>query len=389
MGPNLMKRTTAMVAALAVTTTAAIAGGQDRSGQPISIIFEEGRYLQFSGSFTNPDVTGIDPTNQATGSAADSYIAIGAGYKADFNENLSYAVILDEPYGANPLYGPSGSIYSGTQANIDSFALTGLLRYKMDGGFSVHGGVSLQQISADATISRNALNAAAVGAGVATRYASNYTIDTDTSQGAGYVLGAAFEKPEIALRVSLTYHSSVDHEVDATEAVTVLPAGAGGAVVNLAGTNKAKAKYPEAVNLEFQTGIMADTLLFGSVRWANWSEYELRPTIYNQATRNPIVSYANDGLDYAIGVGRRFNDNWAGSFRVSWQPEENGATGGSVFAPANGRTGYAIGVEYSKDNLEIGTGIQYTDLGDANRAGLGNFSGNSALSVGVRVGIKL
>ncbi len=33
----------------------------------------------------------------------------------------------------------------------------------------------------------------------------------------GYVMGAAIEKPEIAMRVALTYHSKVSHDVTIVE----------------------------------------------------------------------------------------------------------------------------------------------------------------------------
>lgn len=42
-----------------LTTTAANAGGLDRSGQSIGAIFEDGRYVELSYGHVMPSVTGV------------------------------------------------------------------------------------------------------------------------------------------------------------------------------------------------------------------------------------------------------------------------------------------------------------------------------------------
>ncbi|MDL4524050.1 hypothetical protein [Pseudomonas aeruginosa] len=42
-------------------------------------------------------------------------------------------------------------------------------------------------------------------------------------------------------------------------------------------TGTTKFKSPDSVNLEFQTGLRQGTLLFGSLRWVNWSDLALQP----------------------------------------------------------------------------------------------------------------
>ncbi|MCP6576659.1 hypothetical protein NL496_28595, partial [Klebsiella pneumoniae] len=34
---------------------------------------------------------------------------------------------------------------------------------------------------------------------------------------------------------------------------------------------------PQSVNLDFQTGIMANTVTFANVRWVNWKDFSIRP----------------------------------------------------------------------------------------------------------------
>ena len=48
-----------MTAAAMGLAGSAFAGGIDRSGQSIDVLFEEGRHLEFSIGMVNPDVSGV------------------------------------------------------------------------------------------------------------------------------------------------------------------------------------------------------------------------------------------------------------------------------------------------------------------------------------------
>ncbi len=81
-----MRKALFSACAVCVGATTAQAGGLDRSGQPITLIFEEGNYAEFSVSRTNPDVEGTDLTNQnpfgtPTGNVAQDFNQVGAGVK--------------------------------------------------------------------------------------------------------------------------------------------------------------------------------------------------------------------------------------------------------------------------------------------------------------------
>lgn len=53
-----MKNILTVGAALMLTTTAATAGGIDRSGQSIGAIFEDGKYVELSYGYVTPSVSG-------------------------------------------------------------------------------------------------------------------------------------------------------------------------------------------------------------------------------------------------------------------------------------------------------------------------------------------
>ena len=48
---------------------------------------------------------------------------------------------------------------------------------------------------------------------------SGYNVQLDQDWGVGFVVGAAYEIPDIAGRVSLTYNSKVEHQFDTVESV--------------------------------------------------------------------------------------------------------------------------------------------------------------------------
>lgn len=359
-----MKKTLTAGAVLLLTTGMASALGLDRSGQPIGVIFENGNYAEFSFGYVMPEVDGNDVAlfgGSATGNVAEDYGVLGFGYKRDIDENLSFAVIIDEPYGADVIYPTGESVaLGGTVAKLDSVAVTGLLRYKIDGNISVYGGLRAQSTEAAVT-----LDGAAYG-GLA-----GYDVDFDRHTGYGYTIGGAYEIPDIALRVALTYISEIEHEFGTTD--------------NFGSTADTKVTTPQAVNLDFQTGIAADTLLFGSVRWAEYSKVLVEPENFPAGSLTDI----DDGFAYTLGVGRRFSDVFSGSVSLGYEPEGDSDLV-SPLAPTNGNFSIGLGGEYQMDNVSFAAGIRYILPGDASAqtadTARADFSDNSAVGIGFKVG---
>ena len=368
-----MYKTLATTAILVSTSTLALAGGLDRSGQAVRVLFEEGNHVEFSLGSVSPDLSGTiaaGPLTLASGDAAAADTLLGFGYKRDLGNNLSFALIIDQPYGAAVDY-PTGTSYAfqGATANVSSYAVTALARYHMD-NVSVYAGPRFQSLKSD------------VGIPVAGTSAIGYNLDGDTTTGFGYSIGAAYEKPEIALRVALTYHSAIDHDQDVSETSNL---------GNLDST--ISFSTPQAINLDFQSGIAADTLLFGSVRWAEWSNFEVRPTIYSSIagatnpTDNSLLRYQDDRITYTLGVGRRFSETWSGAILAEYEPSTNEVT--TDLGPADGRTGVGLALTYTDGPMEVTSGLRYNWIGDATSRSGASFTDNSALSFGVRIGMKI
>lgn len=354
---------------LSAVSGAAWAGGVERTNQSMSVLFEEGRYLQFSLSAVSPDVSGVGsalgPTPGAlSGDMTESYLNFGAAYKADLNDTWSYALIYDQPYGANVAY-PAGTGYfaGGATAELKSNALTGILQYNLPSNVSFHAGLRVQTLAAVASLP----------------FLAGYSVDGERDVALGYLVGAAYERPDIALRVALTYLSEIEHELDTTET--------GPASVS----SVTPITTPQALNLEFQSGVAQDTLVFGSVRWVDWTEFSIAPVVYTGVPATlgrPLVSYDDDRTTFTLGVGRRLNETWSVSGQVSYEASTGSLTGN--LGPTDGILGVGLAAVYTRDNMRVTTGISYADVGGATtRLGAGEggiFRDNSAIGVGVRVG---
>jgi len=370
-----MKKLIVGAALTALGAGTACAGGVERSSQSIGILFEDGRYAEFNFGRFDPDVSGTSsflgaPTG--SGNMLEAFNTVSIGYKQALTEKLDIAVVFDQPIGANIAY-PEDTSYpvAGTTAELNSNALTGFLRYKLPSNISLIGGVRVLRTSGEVYLPF-------VG--------TTYTLDTSTETDAGYILGIAWEKPEIAARVSLTYNSAITHDFDAAETYFNPYTIYGIGVPSQAIDSTFSTKIPESVNLEFQTGVAADTLLFGSVRWVNWTQFEIAPELYDEVYPEPLVFYEDNTITYNLGLGRKFNETWSGALLLGYEPANNNLTGN--LGPTDGFASAGVAVTYTQGRLELTGGLTYVDIGDAETRGIdGDFTDNSGWGAGLRVGV--
>lgn len=362
----------------ALTTGAAWAGGIDRAAQDETIIFQEGNYAEVSLSFTSPDITGTDvpsllPEQFSYDNVANDFTSVGFGIKYDITDRFSLAFTGAEDFGADLEYGgdPTISLLGGTSVQADTYALSLIGRYKINENFSVHAGIRGDTASAEIGLS-----------GLAYGPVNGYNVEFDDELAFGGLVGAAYEIPEIALRFAVTYNTIIRKEFETTETLNGASLGeSGDTTVDL----------PQSVNIDFQTGIAEDTLLFARIRWVDWSEFEVAPEQFENIVGNGIVSL-NDSTTYKLGVGRRFTDRIAGSAAVVVDDIE-GDNLVSPLAPTTGFTGIELAGSYRINNVELSAGILYRWLADA-KAETGTpdvaraeFEDNTAVSAGVKVGV--
>ncbi|MFQ8430706.1 OmpP1/FadL family transporter [Amaricoccus sp. W119] len=368
----------------ALAPGAAHAGAIERAvPAPSRILFEEGRYAEVGLSFTDPDQSGGDANLAAlggpdaiipgnTGDLFEDHWSYSAAFKDQITDRWSYVLAFDQPYGADTQYGagsfPAGVFsYDGTNADLNTYQLSAIVAYDATPNIKVFGGARAQRLDASAAIPF-----------IGPPTLPGYTVDADADWGYGYLLGAAYHIPEIALRVALTYHSKIGHSLDTSEFDSIAIPGVqdGGTTTDI--------DTPQSVALEFQTGVMANTLVFGSIRWVDWSEFSIAPPTYTALTGRDLVDYSEDWWTYNLGAAYQFTDDLAASFSVTWEPSVGGEL--TTLGPSDGRTTANVGVSYDYGKANFAGGVSYGTLGDTTNVLGTDFNDGSVWAAGLRIG---
>lgn len=338
----------------ALAPTVSYAGAIEYSRQGVLPVYEEGTVLRLEAYYTDADISG-DQAGLDTGEIIDDTTTFHGSFKMDLAEKLSFALVTDVPVRVNTNY-PSntGAIFQGFKADLDSRDLTAILLYRFNDNWSVHGGVRAQRADLDIRNLPTAFGA--------------YGVNADTDTGYGFLVGAAYEIPDIALRVSLTYNSEVDLDFSGQE-------GIGGAN----GPTSFEATLPQSVQLDFQTGVAANTLVFGTLRWREWSAYDVSTPLFGQ-----LDGDYKDSTDWEIGVFQQFNDTWSGAMFVGGSPDD------PPVSDLDGTIGHVYlgaGVTYEQDNFDITGSLTYSWLSGGTSPTTGVvFEDSNALTVGLEFG---
>lgn len=337
------------------------------------ILFEEGLYGELGIAWFDPHQSGsgadLAPLGVpmmvpgSTGDVFEPQSALNGALRGDIGDRLSWALLLDQPYGADTRYGP-GSFdpgiftYDGTAADLDTWQVTGVVGWDVTPAVRVYAGARAERLSADASVP----------------FLAGYDIDTDADWGAGWLVGAAFSRPEIALRVALTYSSAISHAMPTTEYST--PTGAVRSTTDL--------KTPQSVSLEAQTGVAPRTLVFGSIRWVDWPQFRVSPEVYETVVGMPLVAYTDPWWTYTLGVGRQISDRLAGALSVAWEP----AVGGDLttLGPYDGKTTLTAAMSYEIGRTSLTGGVSYGALGDTRNPLRTDFDEGSILGLGLTLG---
>ena len=304
-------------------------------------MYENGTHAEFSFGSVNPSIPadwtgGGSGKNLASSFAVSNFAAkTSLGDKFDiglWRTNNSNGVAID--------WGPTFPI----AADLTVSGLVGLVRYRVSDNFSVMAGLKRLQSDAGASVSVPLGETPAGLTGAPTFLNANaslgvasYTIPSSSATTSVY--GIAYERPEIAMRLELLLEGET--EMSMTAAYNV--AGSGDVFVDASAadpngtsgeldgshTGTATIGIGDAMTLNFQTGIAANTLLFGSVRNSRWKNNQV-------IAPNPLGSAAlssfGDGQSYTIGVARKFSDSLSGSISTFTDPA-SGCGDASALSP--------------------------------------------------------
>lgn len=433
-----MTRLMTSAIALTLAAGAAHAGGIERSNNDYGFLFSENDQLQLSLSHVSPDVSGEYTAElealggeSSTGNMAGSYVNYGFAYKNVFGETLTFGLYVNNPYGAASEY--TQGVYSGLTADWDSDQIALVGKYQLNERMSVFAGAryveseadiiipdllvrsrvgtNAQNLGAQATAlgaEAQALGAQAAAAGAAGDLATANELGAQAAalgaeaqalgaraQGLGAaaqdfgtsmeynasgkrvgdwgaILGVAYEIPDIALRVALSWQSEIEHTFATSESISGL-----GIDTDRGDT---KITMPQSLALDFQTGVAPGTLVFGQVKWVEWSKWEVRTPEYESVTGVAVTGFDDDRVTWTLGVGRQFSEDLSGFAQVKYEAQ----TGGTVsrLSPRDGFASFGVGGQYKMDNMTLRGGIEYAWVGGAEDASGVEFEDNTALGVG-------
>jgi long-chain fatty acid transport protein len=299
------------LAGASILATAANAGGFSRGTADTDILYEDGNFVSRSSvTWVSPtqklSTQGYGPTESTD--LLDSYVVPNFAMKLEPVDNIACAGTYTTPFGGKSDYSNTAAGYDVSSATrsvkqdfvTNELGLTcGVSFNAGPGKFTILGGAFYQSLDFEQLIGHNPL---AGGIPTAALRLSD--------QGYGYRLGAAYEIPEIALRAQLMYRSAVN--VDANGSLDNLLTGA---TINPFATGKAT--FPQSVELKVQSGVAPGWLVYGGVKWTEWSVFDVLE--YN-ATGVPasLNFFWKDGWTVNGGVAHQVNDMLAVTAGLTW-----------------------------------------------------------------------
>ena len=309
---------------------------------------------------------------------SENFIVPFASIGLKFSDNVRCVGSYSEPYGAASQY-EGAARFQVSRQSIHTFELGASCSFGYQVGPGIAygiGGLFYERLEYNQSRDFRVLPGNPLGAVAESR------ISVD-SEDIGFRIGAAYEIPDIALRASLMYRSETNHDVEGTFSDTPFQGIFGGRALALgdaanqlataaanaqAGGNAqlaaelaaqanalgsqameqgalaigaggqqnagafGSATLPQQIELSVRSGINPSTLLFGSVKWTEWSsiqQIDLNDTISNAPFTN-FQGFFEDGFTVTVGVGRKINEELSGSLAFTW--DEGVGTGFDTFS---------------------------------------------------------
>ncbi len=423
------------------------AAGLEYTKQSVAPLFEEGNYAELSYAYVDPKMEGKDVAGNRIDDVMDDFDLSGAAVKIAPTADTALALIYEEPFGVDTIY-PKGSIFhneiGATEARVRNKSLTLLGKGNVTDNFSIYGGLEYQTIKGHITgaqpvgfnvavsqvvnqvgakfgintvedyqklVAKQQNNSLSVPEqqilqainGLAAQLApapTLYSLDFEDDHTFVPVVGMAYEKPEIALRAAVTYRAPATYQMSGKENLqVVIPVALGGdgvtptpAEAGLPMAGKTEVKFPQSVNLDFQTGLSEKHQLLGMVnaRWVNWSKFEVSPPLATQATQEPLASYPEDGYSVEVALGKKFTPQLSGEVRLGY--DHGTGTPLTLLGPYGAVKTAGIGAKYQfNKNLSVSAGGQYMwlDGGDIETKADGKVAtidDGSGYALGMKVG---
>ncbi|MEM6662935.1 MAG: outer membrane protein transport protein [Pseudomonadota bacterium] len=324
------------------------AGGFGRGGVEIDLLFAEeeltfeaGTRIIFPQRTLETATKLVNSSGQPTQTSSTNvnvnsqYYQTWFGGKFDVGDHVDCLGSYSEPFGANVNNGLNTAVSASAvefELNTRDFGLTCSAKFDAGqtpvgaGQFRLIGGLSYLQF--DGSLSRQTfvdfvgIPAAFLPAaltGLNTQAVGQFTFEDETF---GWRLGVAYEIPEIAARISLVYNSS--YEINGTGQVDISAFNTPAALANSVSPISFDTEIPQSVDFRLQSGVTESMLLFGEVRWQEWSRIQSVPV---SGVPSPVTGLESavffeplyrDGITVTGGAGYRFTDDLSGGASLTW-----------------------------------------------------------------------
>ncbi|MBO9446899.1 hypothetical protein [Ruegeria sp. R14_0] len=316
------------------------AGGIEGFPSETRFLFEQGRYVEITGGWADGKTEGTE-FGQPTGDVTPSISGLSLAYKQDLGEKWVFAIRgfnsinykLQYPTGTGAPSAGTNVRYRGTEVAV-------MARYKFNENISAYAGIRFEKL--------NDFSGALINPSL------SYSLDSEGDYNPGFLVGAAYEIPSLAFRADLTYFSKIDHDLDGVEQLQPLPPS----------DVTTQLTTPQTVALNVQSSISGPWGAFGSIRWRNWDD----TAVQSPALGGPLAEFAENSVDYQLGVGYLLNPKWYFYGILSRSQPEGGFVG---FDYQGGGKGITLGAVHSIGQTRILVDVTYGTLGDVNEPDAG------------------
>ena len=363
---------------LLLAASHATAGGWEASTLDTSFMYQQGNYAEVGTASITYGVKATTQANTAKTKMAKNQTRTAFAFKTDVGgitlglaRYMSGAIQLsgsDASLATCATISATCSVVPDADVTVNSLAL--LAKYKLNDEFSLIAGANQYSIASGATV---------------TALTGHYEVSGDATVP---TFGAAYEVSDIALRVELLSQSK-------TKVSNFKAQSKGGAVTSLTDVTGETMNIPQSLKLNFQSGIAANTLLFGSIHQASWKSAQIEiPQLGAGTLLGGVDGISSDFANrttYSIGVGRKFTEQMSGL--ISYATEAGGGkTTADPFTLRNGYQSISLGARYTTGNMTISGGYNYTMPGDVDLAHVSgltaSYKNNTVSAVGLKVGFS-
>ena len=372
-----IKRIAITLSAASILPSGVLAEGLERVNINPSFLLESGSYAEYGWGSVNPSLPSSGMVAGATkDNVAPSFTASTLAAKTALGDKIDVGLwYTNQGNGVDIDWGLTA--LGRIEASVSAPTVAGMVRYKLSDSMSIIGG--LKRVSVDSGGILNLPMAAATTTGLSADI-TNVRYTTGQQSATGSIYGIVSEVPEIGMRMTVLMESALSMAVPVSYVQT------GG---DVAGSHNGTANVGvgSATTISLQTGIAANTLLFGEYRMSNWKNDQVYVPFNNSTTTKQVSTFVN-GESYTIGVGRKFSDTVSGSVSYHRDPA-SGCDAVSSLSPKCETQSLNFGAKLAiSDNATLSLGYTWTQYGDATVPGIATLTKSSKQNIGARIGFK-